>query len=89
MADADEKQNYIREFQLRVVKLAESVYSLRLTNPVDMSYRIACAAMDEADARFPPDEEGNRSPEWKKVKDAFFHIAETVITTKSNRGEIL
>lgn len=84
-----EKQKYMQEFQKRAVACAESVYTKRLTDPVDMEYVICCTAIDEADAQFPPDEEGNRPPQWSQVKNAFISLVEQVISVKATRKDIL
>ena len=85
----DERQKFIDEFRDRATKFAEGVYTLRLTQPVDMEYRMCCEAIDVADEMFPPDEEGNVTPQWAQIKNSFITIVEKVIATKAQRKDIL
>lgn len=85
----EKKRAFIEEFRKRAIACGTQVYRLALTDPVDMEYRIVNAAMDAADEYIPPDEEGNRLPQWSQLKNSFIDIAEKTVEIKLERKDIL
>jgi hypothetical protein len=85
----DEKKAFIEAFRKRAATFAQTVYYLRLTDPVDMWYKVACESMDVADEFAPPSEEGELPPHWSQIKNSFFSLVEKEIAKKTERRDIL